>query len=311
MHEPQLKKIQLLTLFILSLSRGGDLYSNSWSKPVIKLTSILGITSLLLSNDWIKTIISWELKNYSLYLLVAKPGGYRSSEAGLAGAIKYFILSALSTALFLLGIAILYYLTGSTNYHDQAISIQKKRLDEEKEVGLILASGLILFTKLFKLSSAPFHNWAPDLYDGLNGQKTPYMMQIPKITVQIQLKIQGRLGFLGEPTSDSPILQIAGSLSLIIGSCALIQQWKIKRFLAYSGISNIGFLLQAFTSSDPTFSSYILYFIIYSFTTVNIFTILLLYGNLSHMSQLGRLRNPYLSIALALNLFSLAGRYVC
>lgn len=88
----------------------------------MKLTNILGITSLILSNDWVLTIISWELFNFSLYLLVSL-NSY--SESSLSSSLKYFILSALSTGVLLLGVSIIYLLTGSTNYEKIASIINQ------------------------------------------------------------------------------------------------------------------------------------------------------------------------------------------
>ena len=87
---------------------------------IILLTNLLGITFLLHSNDWILTIISWEIFNMSLYLLVSLRS---ENEAGLSASLKYFLLSALSTTLLLLGVCILYYKTGSTNYEIINISL--------------------------------------------------------------------------------------------------------------------------------------------------------------------------------------------
>ena len=146
------------------------------------------------------------------------------------------------------------------------------------------------------------------------------MIIIPKITVLSLLLILSLENFIPQNAINFVDLNIffliTGSLSLIIGSCALVQQWKIKRFLAYSGISHIGFILLALYCYD--LYSYIIYFIIYAITTINIFCILLVISQsqgqeIKYIEQLiGLFKfNPYLSISLALNLFSLAGRYVC
>ena len=127
---------------------------------LILLTNILGITSLILSNDWVLTIISWELFNFSLYQLINMNG---SSESALSSSLKYFILSALSTGVLLLGISIIYILTGSTNY-DNIASILNQCINNN-EVGQDTqnyAICQILFTLLFKLSAAPFYQWAPE-----------------------------------------------------------------------------------------------------------------------------------------------------
>jgi NADH-ubiquinone oxidoreductase chain 2 len=149
---------------------------------LILLTNILGISTLLYSNDWLVTIISWELFNLSLYLLVSLNS---FSESSLSASLKYFLLSALSTAFLLLGIAIIYYIIGSTNYDNIYISISQliQLSNTNTLMSVNFAFFLIVVTFLFKLSAAPLHNWAPDLYDGLHTNISIWMIIIPKITV--------------------------------------------------------------------------------------------------------------------------------
>ena len=201
---------------------------------LIFLTNLLGITAVISSNDMIFTIINWELFNFSLYLIVSI-NSY--SESSLSNALKYFILSAFSTAFFILGISIIYYFTGSTHY--DAIMLN---FSQDSNSFMDVACILILFTFLFKLSAAPFYHWAPDLYDGLNTNISIWMMIIPKITILSLLYLLKDILII---KSTSIFLFISGIFSLIIGSLALTQQWNIKRFFAYSSISHIGFILLA------------------------------------------------------------------
>jgi NADH-quinone oxidoreductase subunit N len=273
---------------------------------LIFFTIFLGINLLLLSNDLLIFTISWELFNLSLYLLVSL-NNY-SSESSLSASLKYFILSALSTGFLLLGVSLIYYMLGSTSF-DNIIS----SFDMLNPVYTDLIIFLILSTFIFKLGAAPFYNWAPDLYNSLNSNITMWMIIIPKITVLslIYLWNQNSLINFNSPTISS-FLALAGILSLIIGSIGLINQWNIKRFLAYSGISNVGFIILALYSND--LNSYLIYLIIYSITTVNIFTILLIFSrylnteifNISQLIGLHR-TNPFLSFAFAISFFSLAG----
>jgi NADH:ubiquinone oxidoreductase subunit 2 (subunit N) len=140
------------------------------------------------------------------------------------------------------------------------------------------------------------------------------MMILPKITVFSLIYLLK--DFLFIPGYTDLFILISGTLSLIIGSCALTQQWNIKRFFAFSSISHIGFILLALYCND--FNSYFLYLFVYIITTINIFSILIIlsqYQNrdIKFISQLIGLFhfNPFLSFALALNLFSLAGRCAC
>ena len=126
---------------------------------------------------------------------------------------------------------------------------------------LELAFLFIICAILFKLSAAPFYQWAPDLYDSLNYNITMWMIIIPKISLLAKLYFICEPFGLGLIVPDY-LLLISGILSLIIGSVALFAQWNIKRFLAYSGISHVGFILLALYCYD--YQSYFIYIFIYS-----------------------------------------------
>lgn len=294
-------------------------------KYIILLTNQLGITILILSNDWIQTIISWELFNMSQYQQVSLKS---ESESGKAASLKYFVLSALSTAFLLQGVCMQYYLTGSTHY--EVIETSLRELNTQGMEGSRWlkekAKALILKTFLFKQSAAPFYQWAPDLYENIETKITKWMIIIPKLTVLsfIYLFTQSNSFFIGPHVLGSTlfttsgesvtgfILLFTGAQSLIIGSIALNYQWYLKRFFAYSGISHIGFQLLALYSLES--QGYIFYILIYGITTINIFTILIMLSefqgrdlkNISDLSGMFK-HSPVLSIAFALNLFSLAG----
>lgn len=136
-------------------------------------------------------------------------------------------------------------------------------------------------------------------------------MILPKITVFSLLYLLKELIII--PGNTDIFLLISGILSLIIGSGALTQQWNIKRFFAFSSISHIGFILLALYCND--LNSYFIYLFVYIITTINIFSIIIILSHyqgrdIKYISQLKGLFhfNPFLSFALALNLFSLAGR---
>jgi NADH:ubiquinone oxidoreductase subunit 2 (subunit N) len=160
-----------------------------------------------------------------------------------------------------------------------------------------------------------------DLYDSLNTNITMWMIIIPKITVfslllLLSFEHSSYFAFPNDLKWVEKVLGLTGSASLIIGSVALTQQWKVKRFFAYSGISHVGFILLALSSYD--LHSYLIYLFIYALTTLNLFSILIIISKYQgkditdFRSVIGLFKfNPFLSITLALNLFSLAGRYVC
>lgn len=278
-------------------------------KYIILLTNIQGITFLINSNDWVLTIISWEVFNMSLYLLVSLKS---ESEAGLSASLKYFLLSALSTTFLLLGVCIQYYITGSTNYEIiNTVVIEQKRSGENRYIEI--ASSQVLFTILFKLSAAPFYQWAPDLYENIETKITMWMIIMPKLAVLCFLySLSSFFSLFLELSSVQLILISSATLSLFIGCVALNNQWYIKRFFAYSGISHVGFMLFALACLAP--QGFIFYMFIYGITTINIFTIIIILSEytgrdvkmIQDLAGIFR-HHPFLSLALALNLFSLAG----
>jgi NADH-quinone oxidoreductase subunit N len=238
--------IVLLTLYTLARA---ELY-------LIFITNVLGFTFLWQSQDWIVTVIAWELFNLSLYLLVSINS---NTEASLSASIKYFLLSALSTSFLLLGVALLYGLTGSTNYdtihallsfpleidnhYHSSVSLFNTFINSTNSTFLyLLPVTLIVLTFLFKLGAAPFYNWSPDLYDSIPTPITLWMTTVVKLSLLFFL-IQPSL-FLFTSNAHSLFL-LSGILSLIVGSLGLGAQWRIKRFLAYSAISHLGFILLA------------------------------------------------------------------
>lgn len=126
------------------------------------------------SRDWILTILSLQLINLAIYFLLSLN---KNSEKTLSGGFKYLLLSALASALILLGITYIYYITGSTNY-DNIYLINYFIKDK-----LILPFLLILIGIFFKLGCGPFHQWLPDLYDCLPISLVLWLATLPKITL--------------------------------------------------------------------------------------------------------------------------------
>src|SRR6201747_1026391 len=194
------------------------------------------------------------------------------------------------------------------------------------EIGVLL----MVVGLLFKISAAPFHNWAPDVYDGVPTMVTTWLVTMPKISLLVFiLEFQG-FTQLSNWSSWTYLLLISSLLSLMIGTIGGLSQYRIKRLLAYSTISHVGFLLLALAiNSEESIESFIFYLVQYSITNLNAFLILLAFGYIIHSSALvsrngtggamgtdiqfiselkGQFRaNPLLGLALATCLFSMAG----
>jgi len=171
----------------------------------------------------------------------------------------------------------------------------------------------IVVALLFKLAAAPFHMWAPDVYEGSPTIVTAYFAIVPKIAtlgILYQLLLNPFFNILSQL---EPLLIICALLSVVVGSLGAINQTKIKRLLAYSAIGHMGFMLIGLSTGalDGLFATFI-YIVIYMITSFNTFAFVLSFtssNSTSFISQLGGLSrlNPVLALTFTLGLFSMAG----
>lgn len=292
---------------------------------LIILFNIIGASLLISSGDLVSMYISIELQSFALYILATL---HRDSEKAATSGLKYFLLGGLSSCFILLGAGLLYVSTGLTNLESIFLLFNIEGINKSIEIGLVI----LLAGFLFKISAAPFHNWAPDVYDGVPTHVTLWLSVITKISISIFLLNLIYLILIGSSSSSIEglnlsllLLLISSFLSLLIGTIVGLVQFRIKRLLAYSTISHIGFLLLALlVSNKESFESYIFYLIQYTITNANNFMILLAFGYLiykvkgnivdkySPIQYIDDLKgqfkiNPLLSLCFAISLFSLAG----
>lgn len=274
--------------------------------PILILIVTLGLMLLVSSNEFIVLYLSLELISLTSYVLAGlNIKSENSTEAGL----KYFILGSLNSGILLLGMAVIYALTAETNLTNIGYYITYAGDDK---LALEVAAGIILFGVLFKLAAAPFHSWAPDVYDGSNTIITAFFTIVPKIAI-VYTMINLLFGpFLALYSDLNIILQLSILLSMFIGCIGGLNQTKIKRLLAYSAISHVGIiLLGILPGTILSLQTSIIYIIIYILISINIFTILLsIFKNstifITELAGLSRL-HPVLAITFTLVLLSLAG----
>lgn len=312
------------------------------------LFTSMGATLLLSSSDLVSMYLSIELQSFAVYILATL---YRDSESATSAGLKYFLLGGLSSALILLGTALIYSYTGLTQFESIYTLVQVTGADSVAysaaySGGVTCGLLLIGIGFLFKVAAAPLHNWAPDVYDGVPTIVTSWLTTMPKISIfvfllELQSGLEGSFESLSLLLNDDTainiwknLLLIASVLSLIIGTVVGLSQYRIKRLLAYSTISHVGFLLLALAiNTEESIESFLFYLIQYSLTNVNTFLILLAFGYIMSISKSyllssratnkqsinntdiqfidqlkGQfLENPLLGLSLALCLFSMAG----
>ena len=312
---------------------------------LIVMFSTLGSSLLISSADLVSMYLSIELQSFGVYILSTL---YRDSESATSAGLKYFLLGGLSSCLILLGSALIYTFTGLTNF-ESIYSLVSVSYSNQIIQGLSLGFILVFIGFLFKIAAAPLHNWAPDVYDDSPTIVTIWLTIMPKIAIIILLlELQSGLSYsselvesiksiniIGDLLSENIVyllknlLLISSLLSLIIGTVVGLAQTRIKRLLAYSTISHIGFILLALAiNTEQSTESLIFYIIQYSLTNLNVFLIIIALGYLIHQTKFNNngnyygsntdirfiselkgqfFLNPLLSISLSICLFSMAG----
>lgn len=272
------------------------------------LLSTLGAMFMGSSVDLLMVFLGLETLSIPLYILATFLRRNTSSqEAGL----KYFLLGAFSSALFLYGIALVYGATGTT---------QLSAMAQEKTSLLLYAGvGLLLVGLAFKAAAVPFHTWAPDVYEGSPTSATAFMAVAAKAGAFAALLRVFALA-LPPTLADSWTLLVGvlAVLTMVLGNVVAVVQLNLKRLLAYSSIAHAGYLLiavasaQSATLMEPATSSLLFYLLIYTLMTLGAFGVLLVAegkGENLSMTDLGGLaiRHPWVAAAMAIFMISLAG----
>lgn len=297
---------------VSSGSLGGEFY-------VLALFSLLGQMIMISANNLLIIYLGLELMSLSLYALTALR---RKHVVSTEAAMKYFVLGALSSGFLLYGMSMLYGATGSLNLQEilkagQAGFSNKASLVFDSETILLFGMVFVVSGLAFKLSAAPFHMWAPDVYQGAPTAVTLLIGGAPKLAafaILVRLLAEGLLPF---GLHWQQMLMVLAVLSLLIGNLTAIVQTNVKRMLAYSTISQMGFILLGFLSggvnSATGYSSALFYTITYVLTTLGSFGIIMLLAragfeaeNLDDFKGLNR-RSPWFAFVMMILMLSLAG----
>lgn len=295
---------------------------------------ITGSILLISSSDFVSIFLSIELQSYGLYLLCTM---YRNSESATSAGLTYFLLGGLSSCFILLGIALIYANLGVTNLDGFYVVNNLSVILDDQEIATHIPYCLLLISIgfLFKISAAPFHFWSPDVYDGIPTIVTTFVAIVAKISILTLLLQLVYYTDNIENTSQytwTVSLLLSSFLSLIIGTILGLTQFRIKRLLAYSTISHLGFMLLALTINNvESIQSFIFYLIQYSLSNLNVFMILVAIGyslyayndnNINHNNLIDKNNSPIqlisqlkgyfhinsmLALSFAITLFSFAG----
>lgn len=249
---------------------------------IIMFVTIGGIL-LTISNDIISIFLAIELQSYAIYIIC---GLNRNSESSLNASLMYFLVGALASSIILLGQSLLYLNTGNTSLESINIITNILDIDNDNSSNKLLyisiqhSLSIMVIGFLFKISSAPFHFWSPNVYDYVPTVVTTFIAIVPKLTIFVFLLILTNYVSKNILILDwSFTLVISSILSLIIGSVMGLVQFRIKRLYAYSTISHLGFILLALLICEmESLVGFVFYLIQYSISNLNAFFILILIG---------------------------------
>ena len=275
---------------------------------VLGLFAVLGMMVMISANSFLTVYLGLELLALCLYALVAF---HRDSIAGAEAAMKYFVLGALASGMLLYGISMVYGATGELVFPEVAAAIASGQADRT-----VLVFGLVFIVigVSFKFGAVPFHMWIPDVYHGAPTAVTLFLGSAPKIAafaLAMRLLVDGMGGLLAQ---WQDMLVILAVLSLALGNVVAIAQTNIKRMLAYSTISHVGFIfLGILAGTDKGFSAAMFYAIVYALTAAGGFGVITMLSrngfdaeNIHDLKGLND-RSPWLAFMMMLILFSMAG----
>jgi NADH-quinone oxidoreductase subunit N len=234
------------------------------------LLSAAGMLIMTTANDLIVVFLALEVLSIPLYVLAAFDRRRLSSqEAGM----KYFVLGAFSSAVFLYGVALTYGATGTTSLTGIAQFLANNTLLDQ---GTLLAGIALLLVGLgFKIAAVPFHMWTPDVYQGAPTPVTSFMSAATKAAgFAALIRIFG-VAFPLYRSDWRPAVWVLAVLSLIVGSVAAVIQTDVKRILAYSSIGHAGFILIGFQANTSRGrEAALLYLFVYAFMTIGAFAVI-------------------------------------
>jgi NADH-quinone oxidoreductase subunit N len=287
---------------------------NNFEYFILILCAVLGLLFLISSYDLISLYLAIEMQSLCLYVLAAsKKNSSFSTEAGL----KYFLLGSFSSALLLFGMSILYGCTGTTNFENFTLLLSGVDLDNFSTTSSI--SNALLFVGaafFFKIAAAPFHMWSPDVYEGSPTSSTIFFAVIPKIAL-FAVFIRMFQTVFSSFEDTLLIMSIFFSIcSVIVGSFAALKQRKLKRLLAYSSVSHVGYLLLAFSANSiEGTQALFFYLVIYMITSLSLWSVILSINTSTNTERSKTLidfasvstTNPLIGLTGMMALFSLAG----
>ncbi len=305
----------LVLILTLDYIRGRTRQTGEFYSFLIFIT--LAVIATSAANNLILIYLAFEFLSLTSYVMV---GWLRDNKRSNEAAMKYLLYGAVSSAIMLYGMSLLYGATGSTNVYEIGAAFTGAAQVDAQISGLfgigMVAAVLMIVGFGFKVALVPFHQWSPDAYEGAPTPVTAFLAVGPKAAgFAIMMRVLG-IGLEGHIESWQTLLSSIAILTMVIGNITALVQTDIKRLLAYSSIAQAGYILMGLAANNPAdnlgLQATLLYLLAYLFTNVGIFVAVVAYeqdtGSTKIEDYKGLIyRSPFLAIAMVVFFLSLLG----
>ena len=310
-----LKALFLLTAYVVVLISQTELEEGGYYQGeyyVLLLCSVLGMVMMASSRDLVSVFIALELLSIPAYMLAAwRKRDTLSNEAG----VKYYLLGVFASAVLLYGMSLLYGATGTTKLTE----IGARFAEDDKLIGIsIIGVVFVIAGFAFKVSAVPFHSWAPDTYQGAPTPVTAFLSVASKAAGFVALIL---VVFLAFPTADKvygPLIWVLAALTMTVGNVIALRQTNIVRMLAYSSVSQGGFILMPLAyvntgdAGATALKAVVVYLLVYAFTNLGAFAVVIAVSRKTRSGEISSFGGliqyaPGLAVMMTLFLASLAG----
>jgi NADH-quinone oxidoreductase subunit N len=310
-----LKALFLLSGYVVVLLSTNEIEEGSYHRGeyyVMLLSSILGMVMMASSRDLISVFIALEFLSIPAYMMAAwRKRDLKSNEAG----VKYYLLGVFASAVMLYGMSLLYGATGST----KLVTIGEQVTGKGKLGGIeVMGIVFVIVGFAFKVSAVPFHTWAPDTYEGAPTPVTAFLSVASKAAGFVALIVLVYLAFPHAPNVYRPFFWVMAALTMTVGNVVALRQTNIVRLLAYSSISQGGFILMPLVvagstrSAEASLRAIIVYLIIYAATNLGAFAVVIAVSRKTRSGEISSFAGlfgyaPGLAVLMTIFLASLAG----
>lgn len=275
------------------------------------LLATAGLHGMAIAANLVVLFVSLETASLGFYVMA---GFTRDRATADEAALKYFLLGSVASAIFVYGVALAFAGTGSTAFYGVGGIREFLSTTVVTRPGILLAGVAMMLVGLtFKVSGAPFHQWAPDVYQGAPGGITGFLAAGAKLAGFVALGRVLAAGFVAEAHAWVPVVAILAGVSVIVGVLSAAVQSDVKRILAYSGVAHAGYLLVALVAGADGLAPMLFYVGTYAFMLLGAFTVLaVVAGPRAGGTSLGDLaglwrRAPGLATSMLVIMFGLAG----